>query len=76
MELRATSTHYHRRHEGLPETRRSLLNKGLVVKGSEWKGVPFSAPFVGVRYMVPGDPAVVLLFDANGYIAGMQTAVS
>jgi hypothetical protein len=26
--------------------------------------------------MVPGDPAVVLVFDTNGYIAGMQTMVS
>jgi len=31
------------------------------------------APFPGTRYMVPGDPAVVLVFDKNGYIAGMQT---
>jgi hypothetical protein len=34
------------------------------------------APFPGTRYMVPGDPAVVLVFDTNGYIAGMQTMVS
>ena len=36
----------------------------------------FAAPFPGTRYMVPGDPAVVLVFDKNGYIAGMQTMVS
>jgi len=31
------------------------------------------APWPGQRYMVPGDPAVVLIYDVNGYIAGMQT---
>jgi len=33
------------------------------------------APWPGKRYMVPGDPAVVLIFDVNGYIAGMQTMI-
>ena len=30
------------------------------------------APFVGQRWWVPGDPALVLIYDKNGYIAGMQ----
>jgi charged multivesicular body protein 7 len=33
------------------------------------------SPFVGVRYWVPNDPSLVLLFDINGYIAGMQTMI-
>jgi charged multivesicular body protein 7 len=31
------------------------------------------APWPGKRYMVPDDPALVLVYDVNGYIAGMQT---
>jgi len=31
--------------------------------------------FAGYRYWVNNDPAVILLFDVNGYIAGIQTAI-
>jgi hypothetical protein len=31
------------------------------------------SPFAGQRYMTGGDPALVLLYDVNGLIAGMQT---
>jgi len=31
--------------------------------------------FVGKRYWYKKDPAVILIYDKNGYIAGMQTAV-
>ena len=31
--------------------------------------------FVGYRYIKDNDPAVILLFDKNGYIAGIQTMV-
>ena len=34
-----------------------------------------SGIFRGVRYVKNSDYAVVLLFDVNGYIAGMQCAV-
>jgi hypothetical protein len=36
----------------------------------------FSAPFPGYRFWVPNDPSLVLIYDVNGYIAGMQTMVS
>jgi len=32
-------------------------------------------PFAGRRYWVPSDPSLILLFDKNGYIAGMQTMI-
>jgi len=32
-------------------------------------------PFVGRRYWVPNDPSLILLYDVNGYIAGMQTLI-
>jgi charged multivesicular body protein 7 len=32
-------------------------------------------PFFGVRYWVANDPSLILLFDINGYIAGMQTLI-
>ena len=32
-------------------------------------------PFVGRRYMLNGDHGTVLVFGANGHIAGMQMAV-
>jgi len=31
--------------------------------------------FVGKRYWYKQDPAVILLYDKNGYIAGIQTAI-
>jgi len=34
-----------------------------------------NSPFRGQRYWLDKDPAVILLFDKNGVIAGMQTAV-
>jgi len=34
-----------------------------------------AGPFVGKRYWADSDPAVILLFDGSGYIAGIQTAV-
>lgn len=32
--------------------------------------------FAGRRYWKNNDPSVVLIYDVNGYVAGMQTAVS
>lgn len=34
------------------------------------------AKFAGRRYWKNNDPSVVLIYDVNGYVAGMQTAVS
>jgi len=34
-----------------------------------------SQPFRGSRFSLKSDPAVILIFDKNGYIAGIQTAV-
>jgi hypothetical protein len=31
--------------------------------------------FFGFRYQIPGDEAITLLFDTNGYIAGIQAQV-
>jgi hypothetical protein len=31
--------------------------------------------FFGFRYQIPGDEAITLLFDKNGYIAGIQAQV-
>ncbi|ESO95123.1 hypothetical protein LOTGIDRAFT_160886 [Lottia gigantea] len=38
-------------------------------------GCDNSSPFRGERYVKDGDYAVVLLFDKNGYIAGIQAGV-
>ena len=32
--------------------------------------------FLGKRYMKDNDPAVILIYDVNGYIAGIQAGVS
>lgn len=34
-----------------------------------------SKPFRGFRYWLKEDPAVILIFDKNGFIAGIQTAI-
>ena len=33
------------------------------------------ANFLGKRYMKDNDPAVILIYDVNGYIAGIQAGV-
>lgn len=33
------------------------------------------ANFLGKRYMKNNDPAVILIYDVNGYIAGIQAGV-
>ncbi|XP_055997302.1 uncharacterized protein LOC130047090 [Ostrea edulis] len=33
------------------------------------------SPFLGKRYMKDNDPAVILIYDVNGYIAGIQAGV-
>lgn len=34
------------------------------------------ATFLGKRYMKDNDPAVILIYDVNGYIAGIQAGVA
>jgi len=46
--------------------------KGFVLKDDMCNG---SNLFVGKRYWIDNDPALILIFDINGYIAGIQTAV-
>lgn len=37
---------------------------------------PVNANWRGARYVKNNDPALTLLYDVNGYIAGIQTTVS
>lgn len=47
--------------------------KGFTLKDNMCSG---SQQFVGSRYWSDSDPALILLFDVNGYIAGIQTSVA
>ncbi|KAK0049990.1 hypothetical protein Bpfe_020541 [Biomphalaria pfeifferi] len=56
----------------MPRTEEKAIKEGFV----KISGCNESSAFRGSRYVKSGDYAVVLLFDANGYIAGIQTGVS
>lgn len=48
---------------------------GFVRLDSFCNGNQPKGPFAGIRYWKNNDPAVILLYDVNGIIAGIQTAV-
>ena len=57
--------------EELPRTESAAIAKGFV-KRSECEENP---KFRGKQYMKDGDTSVILLFDANGYISGIQAGI-
>uniref|UniRef100_A0A914X6D4 Uncharacterized protein n=1 Tax=Plectus sambesii TaxID=2011161 RepID=A0A914X6D4_9BILA len=48
---------------------------GFVLMDNQCNGNQPKGPFAGIRYWKDNDPAVVLIFDINGIIAGIQTVV-
>lgn len=46
------------------------------IEQAKKEGRKSRAKFAGRRYWKNNDPSVVLIYDTNGYVAGMQTAVS
>jgi hypothetical protein len=60
--------------EKLPRTEKDAVAKGwLPIDDYDCDGEYTN---LGRPYMLSEDPAIILLFDKSGYIAGMQTAVS
>uniref|UniRef100_A0A914WRS7 Uncharacterized protein n=1 Tax=Plectus sambesii TaxID=2011161 RepID=A0A914WRS7_9BILA len=55
------------------DTRTDMM--GFVKKDSFCNGNQPMGPYAGIRYWKGSDPAVMLIFDVNGIIAGIQTAV-
>lgn len=55
----------------MPRTAAAAVRAGFVSLG----GCDSDPNFRGVRYVKGGDMALVLLYDVNGYIAGIQTMV-
>jgi len=48
---------------------------GFVMKDNFCDGNQPKGPYAGIRYWKDSDPAVMLIFDKNGIVAGIQTAV-
>jgi len=60
-----------RKFSSLPMTTKLAIKDGWTKESSSCS----EGSFVGYRYILNDDPAVMLLFDAQGNIAGFQTAV-
>ena len=58
--------------QDMPRTETDAVEQGFI-KHSDCKENP---KFRGKQYMNDGDTAVILLYDANGYIAGIQSGIS
>lgn len=50
----------------------AILRLKLILSSADHKPL---GPFAGVRYWKDSDPSLMLIFDVNGIIAGIQTAV-
>ncbi|KAL3847997.1 hypothetical protein ACJMK2_018884 [Sinanodonta woodiana] len=56
----------------MPRTEQDAILKGFVMKSN----CNATRNFVGKRYWKDEDPSVMLLYDVNGYIAGIQIGIA
>lgn len=57
----------------LPRKRDDAVSKGFELLDEHCSDS--TKPFRGYRYWLDEDPAVILIYDKNGYIAGIQTGI-
>ncbi|KAK3609730.1 hypothetical protein CHS0354_011422 [Potamilus streckersoni] len=62
----------HTNFASMPRTEENAIQKGFVMKSN----CNASRNFAGKRYWKDNDPSVMLLYDVNGYIAGIQIGIT